>query len=221
MPSILLVRHGQGSFGTADYDVLTALGHQQSGDLYSHYRSRSGQDGVVLTAGRLRRQRDTAAPWTADAVYDLQLDERWDEYDTDHILANFADQEISLEVSDGQDQLPPRQFQEILDRALVRWIADPATGDGSWSAFRRRSLDALEDLRMSVGSGQTAIAFTSGGVIATCVAAVLDVPDATIVALNRTAVNTGLTKLLAGRSGLSLLCFNSHEHLHPGRVTFR
>jgi hypothetical protein len=79
----------------------------------------------------------------------------------------------------------------------------------------------MHDLRSSVGSGQTAVAFTSGGVIAACVAAILDVPDGAFVPLNRSAVNTGVTKVLAGRSGLTMLSYNSHEHLPPDRVTFR
>ena len=29
MPSILLVRHAQASFGAADYDVLSERGHEQ------------------------------------------------------------------------------------------------------------------------------------------------------------------------------------------------
>ena len=69
--------------------------------------------------------------------------------------------------------------------------------------------------------GQTGIVFTSGGVIAACVAAVLEVPDGAFVPLNRSAINTGVTKILAGRSGLTLLSYNSHDHLSADRVTFR
>lgn len=220
MPTILLIRHGQGSFGTADYDVLSALGVAQSSDTYAHYGSRSGGDSAVLTAGTLRRQRETAAPWLTGAA-ELRLDEGWNEYDTDHILDAYAGQQVSLDVADGQEQLPPKVFQEILDSSLARWIADPGADAQSWAAFRQSALDALHDLRRSVGSGQTGVAFTSGGVIAVCVAAVLGLPDVAFVPFNRAAVNTGVTKILAGRSGLTLMSYNAHEHLPAERVTFR
>ena len=42
-------------------------------------------------------------------------------------------------------------------------------------------------------------------------------------ALNRVAVNTAVSKVLHGRSGLTLSTFNSHEHLEhdPALLTYR
>jgi hypothetical protein len=34
-----------------------------------------------------------------------------------------------------------------------------------------------------------------------------------LVALNRVTVNTGVTKIVSGRAGTSLLSFNDHGHL--------
>jgi hypothetical protein len=74
----------------------------------------------------------------------------------------------------------------------------------------------------ALGSGETAIAFTSGGVIAACALAVLGVPDDAFVALNRVAVNGAVTKVISGRRGLSLVSYNEHGHLErDGLVTYR
>ena len=43
----------------------------------------------------------------------------------------------------------------------------------------------------------------------------------TVVALNRTAVNGAVTKLVAGARGVSLSTYNEHAHLPPGQVTYR
>ena len=59
MPVVLLVRHAQASFGTADYDRLSELGRQQSRWLGEYFATRSLRPYRVM-AGTLRRQRDTA-----------------------------------------------------------------------------------------------------------------------------------------------------------------
>jgi broad specificity phosphatase PhoE len=84
VPTILLVRHAQGSFGTADYDVLCERGAEQATAVHAALRER-GVGADRLISGSLRRQRDTALPWTA-AGATLEIDARWDEYDSDDIL---------------------------------------------------------------------------------------------------------------------------------------
>ena len=47
MPTLLLVRHAQGSFGDADYDVLSKCGHEQATALADDLEAR----GVAIGAG--------------------------------------------------------------------------------------------------------------------------------------------------------------------------
>src|SRR4051812_30533219 len=60
MPIVLLVRHGQASFGGDDYDRLSDLGREQSQATGRWLRHRELRRPVVVH-GSLRRQRDTAA----------------------------------------------------------------------------------------------------------------------------------------------------------------
>jgi broad specificity phosphatase PhoE len=177
-------------------------------------------DSPVLVSGDLRRQRDTAEPWTAGGSR-LEIDGRWDEYDSEHVLRTHADVQASLDEPGGAGAMDSRRFQEILDPALERWIAAGADGNGSWAAFRAGAVEALHDLAGALSRGRAGVAFTSGGVIAACATAVLGAPDGMFVALNRTTVNAGVTKILAGRRGLSLLSYNEHGHLAPDDITFR
>jgi hypothetical protein len=57
------------------------------------------------------------------------------------------------------------------------------------------------------------VVFTSGGVIGALAARCLGDPDCGFVALNRVTCNGGITKLVTGRSGLTLVSFNEHAHL--------
>ncbi|MGH6638721.1 MAG: phosphoglycerate mutase family protein, partial [Polaromonas sp.] len=60
MGTLYLVRHGQASFGAADYDVLSALGHQQSLRLGEYFKDKGLTFDAALT-GTLNRQIQTFA----------------------------------------------------------------------------------------------------------------------------------------------------------------
>ena len=70
MSVIYLVRHGQASFGAADYDVLSELGHRQAALVGAELRARGVRVDLAVS-GTLRRQRETAA--TALAVPPLAV----------------------------------------------------------------------------------------------------------------------------------------------------
>ena len=72
--------------------------------------------------------------------------------------------------------------------------------------------------------GETAVACTSGGALAAACSGLLESVSA-FVPLQRVAVNAGITRVVSGRRGISLLSFNDHSHLEAaggrGLVTFR
>jgi broad specificity phosphatase PhoE len=224
MGTILLVRHSQASFGSGDYDVLSDLGVRQTQALHESLEQR-GVRASALVSGSLRRQIDTARPWR-DAGAKLRTDPRWDEYDAAAVLDAHGVGMASLErrADDPTPPLSSREFQAILDRALRGWVAAGAdsSDSASWAAFRASATGALEVLAAELSSGETGLAFTSGGVIAAICVAVLGLDEQSFVALNRVAVNAAVTKLVTGRSGTTLISFNEHAHLErEGLVTYR
>lgn len=60
MGTLYLVRHGQASFGAADYDQLSPLGHQQCVKLGEYWRARGLRFDAVLT-GSLKRHAQSFA----------------------------------------------------------------------------------------------------------------------------------------------------------------
>ena len=58
MKTLYLVRHGQASFGAADYDNLSELGHKQSVRLGEYFQQKGIQFDAVL-CGTLRRHVQT------------------------------------------------------------------------------------------------------------------------------------------------------------------
>jgi broad specificity phosphatase PhoE len=214
VPTLLLIRHAQGSFGSEDYDVLSERGREQTVALAAEL-DRRGVRLDRLVSGSLARQRDTAAAIAAAQELAPAIDPRWDEYDSEGFVARHA--------ASASPPSTTREFQAILDAALVAWVAGGA-GDGSWPAFRDRVAAALGELTESLGPGQTALVCTSGGPLAAVCVALLGLPDKALVPFNRVLVNASVTKVISGRSGSTLVSFNEHGYLEAtdgALVTYR
>lgn len=203
MPVLLLVRHGQASFGSEDYDVLSETGRRQSEILGAELARRSLRLPVLAT-GSLRRQQETAAvalPGSASLV-----DPRFDEYDHLGLVEAYPAPGVN---HDGSS----RSFQVLLDHALRRWVADP---DSSWTEFSEGAWTALREVVAMMDAGRDAVVVTSSGVIAAVCSRLLGAGVDAVVALNRVTTNGGITKLVAGRGGVSLVAFNDHAHFEDG-----
>jgi broad specificity phosphatase PhoE len=206
MGQILLVRHGQASWGAADYDVLSSVGEEQAAVLG---RSLAGLEPVAVVHGAMLRQRRTAeiaaeaAGWAAP----LREDPGWDEMDHLAILAAHPRDDGA-----GPAGEPDRaQFQAWFEAATERWTTGGHDDDydESFPAFRRRVADALADLP----SEGTTVVVTSGGPISAVTADLLDAGTPAYVRLAPVVVNTSVTRLVTGRRGVTLVSFNEHAHL--------
>ena len=90
----------------------------------------------------------------------------------------------------------------------------------SWAAFQARVRAALKDMLGSPG-GSTVVVFTSGGVIGSVVAGVLDAPDASALRLNWRIKNASITRFTFGSGRISLDSFNETAHLGEGLLSWR
>ena len=227
MTQVLLVRHGQASWGAEDYDVLSDLGGQQSRVLGAALATRGVRPDLVVR-GAMRRHRQTAeaavegAGWDAEVVEDVG----WNEFDHRQMLELHP-----AGVEQGED-LTRAQFQRWFEEATLRWTggAHADEYDESFSDFGARVDAALRRTVERLGDGRTAVVFTSGGPVSWVAAALLDGPSASSgqaaavwTQLNPVTVNASVTKVVVGRRGTTLVSFNDHSHLEaePGLVTYR
>jgi len=217
MPTILLVRHAQASFGSADYDILSALGERQARALGTELRRR-GTSADVLRCGTLRRQRDTVV---ALGGRDPVIDPGLDEYDSDDILSAHT----SSRLRQDSGQPPPtdvatasRAFQAVFDDSLRAWLStgQDSPASESFPSFRSRVRASLDSTASALHPGQTAVLCTSGGVISAACVMLIGLPKSALVAFNRVTVNAGITTIAIGRSGRTLVSFNEHGYLEAG-----
>lgn len=209
MPAIYLLRHGQASFGTDDYDVLSELGVRQAG-VAGRELARRGLRSPVVVSGSLRRQRDTAAIAAAAlGVEHSAVDARFDEFDA------HAAVDAHLGGVGATEGMPSSQFQRHLDVVMAAWMAD---GDEGWRAFTDGAVAAVTDLAEALPSGSDAVVATSAGVTAVIAGRLLGADAAGVIAMNRVSVNASITTVVAGARGLSLVSFNDHAHVLGDRT---
>ncbi|MDG1506545.1 MAG: phosphoglycerate mutase family protein, partial [Luminiphilus sp.] len=88
MANLLIIRHGQASFGADNYDQLSALGQHQA-DLTGEFLSQSGVQLSAAFSGDLSRQRETGQRILAqlEDAPSLVIDPRFNEVQTDEQVA--------------------------------------------------------------------------------------------------------------------------------------
>ena len=234
MSVLLLVRHGQASWGEADYDRLSQTGVRQSETLGASLAAR-GVEPALVVRGSMRRHRETAdaarsgAGWSADVVQDGD----WDEFD--HL--STLDGSVLFEHLEGEpDDDRVRRFNASIDRwASGRHDDEYAETFAAYSgrhddeyaetfaAFQARVEAACARTIDGLGPRETAVIFTSGGPVAWTAARLIGGGPAVWASLSRVVVNTSATKVLVGSRGTSLVSFNEHAHLEPSPelITYR
>lgn len=226
---LLLIRHGQASFGAADYDRLSSRGEAQARHLGEWLAAtRSPPD--LVAVGTLQRHRRTAELCLGAAGMESpQLEmPQLDEVDHEEILRrhrpDFASFDaLRAEIDRAPD--PLRAFQDLFVAAVGRWTGGAHDPDyrQTWPMFRARVLEALDVFAQH--PARRIWAFTSGGPIGVIVNTLLDAPPERTFGLSWPLVNTSLTRITLGQGGTRLVSYNAWPHLETSEradlVTYR
>ena len=210
MGHLYLVRHGQASFGAADYDRLSPLGHRQARRLGEYFREK-GIGFEAALCGSLRRHHET---WTGIA-HGLGWDHSptvWpglDEYDSAAVVAAIHPE--PLVPADTPERY--RQHFRLLRDGLIQWMAGVAEPRGmpDYATFVAGVTSALDHVRAHCSGNVLMV--SSGGPISTAVGHVLGTPPQTTVELNLRIRNSALTEFTFTPKRYSLLTFNTLPHL--------
>lgn len=212
MAELVLVRHGQASFGADDYDKLSELGWRQSRWLGEYFAERGASFDRVIR-GSLRRHAETLAGIEEGMGKSLDAgeDPRLNEYDSHALLSAHLTGGTLPQAGDR------REHFRILREAMYAWTDGTLRGKPGgapfepFSGFRGRVLAALGDLRS--GAAKRVLVVSSGGPISTILADVLGMPQRGVVDLNLQTRNTGISELQAGARRIHCVSFNNVPHL--------
>jgi broad specificity phosphatase PhoE len=219
--SLLLVRHGQASAGSGDYDQLSERGEQQCLRL-GDWLAATGHAFDAVVIGGMRRHRqtfDAIAHVYAERGLALpapQLDAGFDEFDHHAVFDGFSRANPKHEAVLGREKGGLMALGAMIHAALSAWSEDRiADVPETWAAFGARVSQA--SARLAARGNQDILVLTSGGVISRLAQAALGASDRSAVDLNLSLRNSGLCEFHARPYGLALGSWNALPHLHDRR----
>ena len=213
MGNLYLVRHGQASFGAADYDNLSDMGVRQSEQLGAYFAKKKLAFEAVL-CGTLKRHGQTwngIAQGMGDAAPTLSP-LAWpglNEYDSEAVIAAIYPHPLTRPDS---PEMYKHHFRLLRD-GLTQWMNGVVSPKGmpTYAEFVRGVVSALDHVR-SQHTGNVLIV-SSGGPISTAVGHILGTACETTIELNMRIRNSSITELVFTPKRHMLLTYNTLPHL--------
>ncbi|MFQ3282466.1 histidine phosphatase family protein, partial [Reinekea sp.] len=209
MKVIYLIRHGQASFGQADYDQLSPLGYEQSTLLGASLRSKEISFDHIEQGTLLRHQQTFLAALGDRTVTTNAL---WNEFDHRDITNQYL--QVQGTKVDEFLQLSDADKLAHFARAILLWVDnnnDRLEYNETWMQFKARITQALTETIASTKS--CALVFTSGGTISSVIGSAFNFTASQTLKLNLQLVNTGVTKILVSSNGINVSTINEYTHL--------
>ena len=223
MGTLYLIRHGQASFGAADYDNLSALGHKQALRLGEYFKSKGLVfDGVLV--GTLRRHAQTYAGICEGAGIATEplLWPGLNEYDSEAVVKAVHPEPLSKE----RNADTYRQHFRILKTGLAAWMQGKTqpVGMPSYPEFVKGVSSALDHVREQFAANEQSkvLIVSSGGPISTAVGHILGTSPETTTELNLRIRNSSITEFAFTPKRHMLVTYNTLPHLEelPDWVTY-
>lgn len=219
MADLYLIRHGQASFGSDDYDRLSELGRRQSRWLGEYFQQRGIEVERVISGGLVRHQQ------TADCIREalatsppIEIHRGFEEFDFYALLKRYRQDFLRHDALDWSDA---REVYRSLHLAMLAWARgqlSPSAAMESWSDFTQRVGEAMEFARPS-RRGATLVC-TSGGPISMALSQLMGFGPETLVKTNLQMCNTAFTHLIYTSETTYVTGFNHVPHLDtPERRT--
>lgn len=203
MAELLVIRHGQASFGQDDYDVLSDLGHRQSAAVGALLRE-TGWVPDRLVTGTLKRQKDTLSSMGFDAAPEEHPG--FNEYDFHDLLHARFDGKVP-ELVKGDRRTHFRALRET----IFEW--QDAAFDGASESFAdfEARVEAARAFACDTDAKRVLVV-SSGGVIGQLTRQALGANPRHMMELNLQIKNTALTRFMFKGDRCSLHEFNATPH---------
>jgi len=217
---VILIRHAQASFGSADYDQLSERGGRQAERLAAWLVAHPQWKFTHVLAGTMRRHRQTLAAIESAfnaagrALPELTHDADWNEYDHTALLRAYAEQRADDPVLAAARAGTDRHAASALMAAILHaWSAGEldARVPETWDAFGARVARAR--LRLDGAPHGRVLVISSGGPIARCAQAALGCDAGRAVALNLALCNTAISEFHTRAADWQLQSWNTLPHL--------
>lgn len=203
MAELLVIRHGQASFGAEDYDVLSELGHLQSKAVGALLRDMEWVPDRLVT-GTLKRQVDTLSSMGFSKAPDQHAG--FNEYDfADLLKARFKGQIAHSLSADRKTHF------RTLRETVFEWQDAVFEGASETYIEFAARVEAARKFACDTDAKRVLV-ISSGGVIGQMTSAALGATKRYMMELNLQIKNTALTRFMFTGSRCSLHEFNATPH---------
>lgn len=212
MGELLLIRHGQASFGADRYDQLSELGYRQARWLGEYFRQREIVPGrVVIGTQQRHRQTIDAIAEGLQQPLSVDTDAGWNEFDFQHLIEVFA---RHYPQQAHYDAGQPKTFFKVMRRAMLAWAEQRIDGDlqESWQQFQDRVGAALRNLQAAPACGSV-FAISSSGPISATLTRLLGSGPPALIDLYFQARNTAINQFFFNADTVRVSAFNGVPHL--------
>lgn len=211
MSTLLLVRHGQASFGQQNYDLLSELGSRQALWLGEYLRE-TGSAPQLILRGSLVRHQQTADMIATGLQQDIETIELpgWNEFDFKAIAYAYLTQHPE-QAPRSQDA---RAFFALLKQALRAWSEGRLEQETpeTWPAFQQRIAQVLAE-SCSYTELNRVLVVSSGGAISMALGTLLGLSAEAVIDLNLQTRNTGVSEVFYNAQRRYLSSFNTLPHM--------
>ena len=201
MAELMIVRHGQASFGAENYDQLSDLGARQAAMLGTYLRDINWVPDRLVT-GTLARQIQTLEALGFDGPREEHAG--FNEYNLD----GFRKSDLNRVAMAGDRKAYFRGLRDL----VLDWQRDADLGtEESWQEFCDRTEAAMAFATDT--DARRVLVVSSGGVIGQVVRAALQAPPPMMMELNLQVKNTSFTRFLFSGPRRMLQVFNAAPHV--------
>jgi broad specificity phosphatase PhoE len=239
MSILYLIRHGQASFGDAEYDRLSRIGERQA-RILGHHLQRGVHPIDAFCTGGMERQ-DRTAEIAREAMGDSPppqgTEQAFAEYDHVALFEAYLPAFFETQPDDAPRDLEAlladsRQLERALRYVLRAWY-EGRSHEGppieTWQAFCGRIVGGVDALLQRYGPKRRVALVTSGGPIAAILRSVLGLSNKRVLSINLSIYNASVTQVYCPGEGrladALLLGYNNITHLEMtgdrDLITFR
>ena len=211
MSELTVIRHGQASFFSEDYDQLSSLGKEQA-ELLGQFLGERGRTFDEVYLGPKKRHRETF----------------------DQFVRGIGEEELHLNPKLGrlhaelnaavESKAKIRAFQTLFQAVAERWM----TGElghpdvECWDTFKGRVGTAVDRMTQRLGSGRQILAISSAGTIGLILQRAIGCSNLKALELSWRIRNTALSEFLFSEGRFGLDMFNTMSHLRSEQLwTYR
>nr|WP_136249634.1 histidine phosphatase family protein [Ningiella ruwaisensis] len=213
MSELYLVRHAQASFGSEDYDKLSATGHTQSRLLGEYFKARDIRFDKVIT-GDMLRHKETAQGIYAHTEHGSEpgsfvTDKGWNEFDFNAVISAYLEAHPEHRPVENA---PRSDWYRVLKSAMLAWSNKRiTTSNEAWLDFEERVKSAAQ--RVYQDKSKRILVVSSGGAIAVCLMQILGINIQKAVDFNLQIKNTSIHHVYFNENSQQLSSFNNVPHL--------